>query len=88
LLKWLENRKKKHKLDPEFTKFTLNGLTYARDLGVLAEYCEYSAEMNWRSLGFAGHKELIQKLAKEHGKAIKPEKPVMADIVYTLGVNK
>jgi hypothetical protein len=88
LLKWLENRRKKHKLDPELTKFTLNGLTYAKDLGVLAEYCEYSAEMNWRSLGFAGHKELIQKLAKEHGKALKPEKPVMADIVYTLGVNK
>jgi hypothetical protein len=44
--------------------------------------------MNWMSLGFAGHRELIQKLAKEHGKVVKPDKPAMAEIVYTLGVNR
>lgn len=83
---WLQNRKKKHKSDPQLTKLTMKGLMYAEELGVLAEYCEYASEMNWVSLGFAGHRELIQKLAKEHGKAVKPDKPAMADIVYTLGV--
>jgi hypothetical protein len=85
---WLENRRKKHRSNPEITKLTIKGLMYARELGVLAEYCEYASEMNWMSLGFAGHRELIQKLAKEHGKVVKPDKPAMAEIVYTLGVNR
>lgn len=88
LERWLENRRKKHRSSPEITKLTLKGLMYAKELGVLAEYCEYASEMNWMSLGFAGHRELVQKLAKEHGKAVKPDKPVMADIVYTLGVDR
>lgn len=85
---WLENRKRKHRSNFGITKLTLKGLIYAKELGVLAEYCEYASEMNWMSLGFAGHRELIQKLAKEHGRAVRPDKPIMSDIVYTLGVDR
>lgn len=84
LTAWLENRRKKHKLPPELTKLsslTMRALEYARDIGVLQIYCEYVSERNWQSLGFAGYKEVIDKLAKENG--IK-SKPAMAPIVYTL----
>lgn len=87
LTAWLENRKRKHKLNPEITNSSLKGLEYARDIGALKIYCEYASEMNWRSLGFPGYKEAIAKIAKDNG--IVPRhsvqvKPAMAPIVYTL----
>ena len=87
LLQWLERRQKKYKLKPELTSFTMRALEYARDAGVLKVYCEYASERNWQSLGFAGYKETIEKLAKENGIATKASnqgKPAMSPIVYTL----
>ena len=87
LLQWLEKRQKKHKLPPELTSSTMRALEYARDAGILKLYCEYASERNWQSLGFAGHKETIEKLAKENGIASKASgqgKPAMSPIIYTL----
>ncbi len=87
LLQWLENRNKKHKLLPELTASTMRGLEYAREAGVLKIYCEYASERNWQSLGFAGYKDTIERLAKENGIATKSSgqgKPLMSPIVYTL----
>ena len=87
LLQWLDRRQKKYKLKPELTTFTMRALEHARDAGVLKVYCEYVSERNWQSLGFAGHKETIEKLAKENGIASKAPgqgKPAMSPIIYTL----
>jgi hypothetical protein len=87
LLQWFEKRQKKHKLPPELTSSTMRALEYARDAGVLEVYCEYVSERNWQSLGFAGHRDTIEKLAKENGIATKTSnqgKPAMSPIVYTL----
>jgi len=87
LLQWLDKRQKKHKLLPELTSSTMRGLEYARNAGILEIYCEYASERNWQSLGFAGYKETIEKLAKENGVATKTSnqgKPAMSPIVYTL----
>jgi hypothetical protein len=87
LTAWLENRKKKHKLNPEITNITLRGLEYAKQIGALKVYCEYASEMNWRSLGFAGYKVTIDKLAKDNGIVLRQPvqaKPAMAPILYTL----
>ena len=65
----------------------MRALEYARDAGILKLYCEYASERNWQSLGFAGHKETIEKLAKENGIASKASgqgKPAMSPIIYTL----
>ena len=87
LLQWFEKRQKKHKLPPELTSSTMRALEYARDAGILKLYCEYASERNWQSLGFAGYKDTIEKLAKENGIATKTAgqgKPAMSPIVYTL----
>lgn len=87
LLQWFEKRQKKHKLPPELTSSTMRALEYARDAGILKLYCEYASERNWQSLGFAGYKDTIEKLAKENGIATKTSnqgKPAMSPIVYTL----
>lgn len=89
LTHWLVNRAKRHKLQPEIKASTIRGLEYARNQGVLKEYCEYASENSWQSLGFPGHKDVVDKLAKENnkkpsGKSFEP--PPMAPIVYTLGV--
>lgn len=85
LEQWLENRNKKHKLSPSLSKLTYQALEYAKSLGILQIYCEYASETNWRSLGFAGYKELIEKLARDHGIEKLPDrKPKMASITYTL----
>ena len=83
LTAWLEKRKKKHKLDPELSTLTIRALEYANSLGILQIYCEYISEYNWMSLGFAGYKEAIDKLARDHG-IEKNQKPKMAPINYTL----
>jgi hypothetical protein len=87
LLQWFEKRQKKHKLPPELTSSTMRALEYARDAGILKLYCEYASERNWQSLGFAGYKDTIEKLAKEDGIATKTAgqgKPTMSPITYTL----
>jgi DNA-binding transcriptional MocR family regulator len=87
LLQWLQKRQKRHKLTPELTSSTMRALEYARDAGALKLYCEYVSERNWQSLGFAGYKDTIEKLAKENGIATKTSnqgKPAMSPIVYTL----
>ena len=87
LVAWLENRRRKHKLEPALTTLTIRGLEYARSLGVLADYCEHAAEKHWQSLGFVGYKEYVEKLAQERGLLSKNQqqaKPAMAPIVYTL----
>ena len=87
LLQWFEKRQKKHKLSPELTSSTMRALEYARNAGILKLYCEYASERNWQSLGFAGYKDTIEKLAKENGVATKTSnqgKPAMSPIVYTL----
>lgn len=83
LTQWLESRKKKHKLEPTLSTLTIRALEYANSLGVLQYYCEYVSETGWRSLGFPGYKETINKLARDHG-IEKDQKPKMAPIVYTL----
>ena len=87
LMQWLCSRQKRYKLRPELTSSTMRALEYARDAGVLEIYCEYISERNWQSLGFAGHRDTIEKLAKENGiatKASSQSKPAMSPIVYTL----
>lgn len=84
LAKWLENRKAKHKLEPEITIRSLNALEYAKEYGVLKDFCEYASERNWISLGYAGHKDLVQRLQKEAGKAQAPNQQKIAPINYTL----
>jgi len=87
LMQWLCSRQKRYKLKPELTSSTMRALEYARDAGVLEVYCEYISERNWQSLGFAGHRDTIEKLAKENGIATKTSgqgKPAMSPIVYTL----
>lgn len=82
---WLRNRKKKHKLEAELTSSTLRGLEYAKDIGVLEEYCEFVSENAWRSLGFPGYKKTIDSLAKDvRPTAAGTLKPLMAPIIYTL----
>lgn len=84
LASWLENRRKRHRLPPELSSLTLKALEYAQSLGILQTYCEYASERSWQSLGFAGYRETIDKLAKEHLRASSGSKPAMAPIVYTL----
>jgi hypothetical protein len=87
LMQWLCSRQKRYKLKPELTSSTMRALEYARDAGILKLYCEYASERNWQSLGFAGYKDTIEKLAKENGIATKTSnqgKPAMSPIVYTL----
>jgi hypothetical protein len=87
LLIWLDNREKKHKLRPELTSSTMRALEYAKSTGTLKLYCEYAAEKNWQSLGFAGHRETIDKLGQENGVTVKAGnqgKPAMSPINYTL----
>ena len=79
---WQANRRKAHpKVAPGLTRSTLNGLLYARKANVLEEYCSHASERNWQSLGFIGHEEVINKLAKQKGTTIKP---VASEIKYTL----
>jgi hypothetical protein len=84
LEQWQQNRKKAHPKAPGgITDSTLKGLLYAKECGILNEYCAYASEKNWQSLGFIGHREAIDKLAKEFGKD-KPANKSTAKIIYTI----
>lgn len=67
LQQWWEMRCRKHKSAPKdkISSNTLNALALAQKLGVLEEFCEYASEKDWMSLGFAGHSEYLQKVAKD-----------------------
>lgn len=85
LTRWTANRKKKHKLEPELSTLTIRALEYANSLGILQEFCEYISEVSWVSLGFAGYKSTIDKIAKDNGVSEdRNKKPKMTPIVYTL----
>lgn len=89
IMSWLENRKRKHRLKPALSPLTMKALEYAKELGILEQFCEVISERNWQSLGFVGHRETIERLAEEHGvlrkKSDRFTKPVMSPIKYTLG---
>jgi hypothetical protein len=67
LQEWWDMRCRKHKSADrtQLSSKTLDALALAEKLGVLKEFCEYAAEKDWMSLGFAGHTEYLQKLAKD-----------------------
>lgn len=67
LQEWWELRCKKHKTAgrDSLSSKTLDALALAQKLDVLQEFCEYAAEKDWMSLGFAGHTDYLQKLAKD-----------------------
>lgn len=69
LEQWQANRRRAHpKLEPGITKSSMRGLVYARDQGVLEEYCSYASEKSWQSLGFIGHQETIDKIKNENSR--------------------
>ena len=83
LEQWLARRLKAHPtLGWEITSRSMTALRYANDQKVVAELCELAAERSWQSVGFAGYRDTVDKLAKEkYGKAFKP---AMSEISYTL----
>lgn len=83
LERWLTRRMKVHPtMEWEITPRSMTALRYARDQRVIAELCELAAENSWQSLGFAGYKDTVDRLAKEkYGKFYKP---AMSEISYTL----
>lgn len=83
---WQANRARKHPRAPKgITKTSLSGLTYARDAGVLREFCEHAAESCWQSLGFAGYRGYIDRLVMDKaGKSARTNQAI-APINYTLG---
>lgn len=84
LERWLTQRKKAHpKLAREVTARSMAALRYAKDRGVLAEFCELAAEGTWQSLGFNGHRNYIDKLVADRAPS-KPSRPPMSEINYTL----
>lgn len=84
LISWQKQRAKAHpKLQRGISKISIRGLMYAKECGVLQEYCELASESTWQSLGFAGHKEYIQKLVKDKNPG-SGKNSSMAPIKYTL----
>lgn len=84
--KWLENRKARHRLEPEITARGMNAFIYAREIGVLEGFCAYIAEESWKSVGFAGYKKTIDKIKDDLDGATKKkhEKPEMLPVKYTI----
>jgi hypothetical protein len=72
LQSWWELRKQQHKSRAvdAISKRTISALENARDLDVLEEFCNLASEASWLSLGFAGHTEMLEKLARD--KTFKP----------------
>lgn len=86
LAMWQRNRAKAHpKLPSGITKISMRGLLYAKERGVLQEFCEYAAESNWQSLGFAGYRDYIDKLVKDKNGNNHKANQTIAPINYTLG---
>jgi hypothetical protein len=63
---WWRSCQRKHpSKGAQLTSADLRGLEAANELGVLALFCEQAAQSTWRSLGFAGHIQLLQKLQRD-----------------------
>lgn len=64
---WWRLRRQRHKAAAGTTLTTrsVNALAYANSLGVLAAFADLAAESGWLSLGFEGHRGLIDRLATE-----------------------
>lgn len=73
---WWEQRKQVHKsrAKDEISSRTISALEDARSFGVLEEFCVFASEASWLSLGFAGYREVLEKLARD--KTITPSAPV------------
>ena len=83
---WQLNRSKRHpKLQMGITKTSLSGLLYAKESGVLREFCQHASENCWQSLGFAGHREYIDKLVRDKSRKSARTNQAIAPINYTLG---
>lgn len=72
LQSWWELRKQQHgsRAVDAISKRTISALENARDLDVLEEFCNLASEASWLSLGFAGHTEMLERLARD--KTFKP----------------
>jgi hypothetical protein len=80
---WHQNRAKSHKrAKPGLSDRSMLALAYAKQCKVLKEFCDYAAERDWQSLGFAGYKDLVDKLAKEKGQTVATMQ--VAQVNYTL----
>lgn len=66
---WWRLRRKRHRTqaaaEPALTPRSVNALALAHELGVLQQFAEIAAESGWLSLGFAGHREYLAKLAAD-----------------------
>lgn len=83
LERWLAQRLKAHpKLPWEISPRAMKAFEYAKQQGVLVEFCELAAESTWQSPGFNGYRDYIDNLVKE--KRGKASKPAMSEINYTL----
>lgn len=65
---WWRLRKQRHRAasGAALTSRSVNALAYANSLGVLVAFADLAAESGWLSLGFDGHRNLIDRLATEH----------------------
>ena len=64
---WWKLRKQRHRAaaGATLTSRSVNALAYAHGRGVLAAFADLAAESGWLSLGFDGHRALIDRLAAE-----------------------
>lgn len=64
---WWKLRKQRHRAaaGATLTSRSVNALAYAHGLGVLVAFADLAAESGWLSLGFDGHRSLIDRLASE-----------------------
>jgi hypothetical protein len=80
---WLkQSRRRNRSKGPQLSSFDLRGLEAAKQMGVLAEFCELASNSSWQSLGFSGHTDCLQKLqrdAKFHSTGSKKEIKELTD---------
>ncbi len=64
---WWRLRKQRHRAaaGSALTSRSVNALAYANSLGVLVAFADLAADSGWLSLGFDGHRDLIDRLATE-----------------------
>lgn len=71
---WWVLRRQRHRASSQngLTTRSLKALTYALDQGVLEQFCDLAAESGWISLGFVGHRDVIDRLAQETSSNLNP----------------
>lgn len=64
---WWRLRKQRHgaKAGNELQSRSVNALAFANERGVLEAFADLAAESGWISLGFAGYRDVIDRLAAE-----------------------